>query len=80
MNTPIEQSLLDKLKALPPERIAEVRQFVDLLAASEEWTAAGVRLGDALGRLDALGLPPLSDEDIESEIRAARRGRGTRSG
>ncbi len=31
MNKMSEQALLDKLKALPPERIAEVEDFVDFL-------------------------------------------------
>ena len=33
MNTPNEQALLEKLKALPPERVAEVEDFVDFLRA-----------------------------------------------
>jgi hypothetical protein len=28
-----------------------------------------------LGRLDALGLPPITDEEIEEELQAARRQR-----
>jgi hypothetical protein len=31
MNKPNEQSLLEKLKQLPPERVAEVEDFVDFL-------------------------------------------------
>ena len=31
MNNPDEQALLDKLKQLPPERVAEVEDFVDFL-------------------------------------------------
>jgi len=33
MNSQIEQTLMDKLKALPPERVAEVEDFVDFLHA-----------------------------------------------
>ena len=33
MSTPNEQALLEKLKALPPERVAEVEDFVDFLRA-----------------------------------------------
>ena len=72
MNNPNEQAILDKLKALPPERVAEVKDFVEFLAAREARTAAGARLGESLARLDALNLPPLSDEEIEAEIQAAR--------
>ncbi len=31
MTNPIEQALLEKLKQLPPERVAEVEDFVDFL-------------------------------------------------
>ena len=33
MNNPNAQTLLEKLKALPPERAAEVEDFVDFLRA-----------------------------------------------
>ena len=72
LNNPNEQAILDKLKALPPERVAEVKDFVDFLATREARTAAGARLGESLARLEALNLPPLSDEEIEAEIQAAR--------
>lgn len=31
MNSPSEQSILENLKLLPPERVAEVADFVDFL-------------------------------------------------
>ena len=31
MNSPNEKALLEKLKSLPPERVAEVEDFVDFL-------------------------------------------------
>lgn len=31
MNHPNEQTILDKLRQLPPERVAEVEDFVDFL-------------------------------------------------
>ena len=33
MNNQSEQSILEKLKGLPPERVAEVEDFVDFLRA-----------------------------------------------
>ena len=33
MNSPNEQAILEKLKQLPPERVAEVEDFVDFLRA-----------------------------------------------
>ena len=78
MNNPNEQAILDKLKALPPERVAEVKDFVEFLAARETRAAAGARLGESLSRLDALNLPPLSDEEIAAEVQAARQDRAAR--
>lgn len=74
----IEPALIEKLQKLPPQRLAEVRDFVDFLAAREERVAAGARLGESLARLDSLGLPPFSDEEIEAEIQAARQDRAAR--
>lgn len=67
-----EQALIEKIRQLPPQRLAEVEDFVDFLRAREERAAAGVRLGESLARLDALNLPPLSDDEIAAEIEAAR--------
>ena len=71
----IEPALIEKLQKLPPQRLAEVKDFVEFLAAREERSAAGARLGESLTKLDALNLPPLSDEEIAAEIRAARQDR-----
>lgn len=70
--TTIESALIQKLQQLPPQRLAEVVDFVEFLAVREDRIAAGLRLGDSLARLDALNLPPLSDDDIAAEIQAAR--------
>lgn len=74
----IDPTLIDKLEKLSPQRLDEVRDFVEFLTIREEHAAAGARLGKALERLDALALPTLSDEEIEAEIRAARRERAAR--
>jgi Protein of unknown function (DUF2281) len=74
----IEQALIEKLQQLPPQRLAEVRDFVEFLAAREARAAAGERLGQTLAKLDALALPPLSDDEIEAEIQAARQDRTAR--
>ncbi len=74
----IEPTLIEKLQKLPPQRLAEVEDFVEFLAAREERAAAGARLGESLARLDALNLPPLSDEEIAAEIQAARQDRTAR--
>jgi hypothetical protein len=60
--TALEQRLMQSLKQLPPGRLAEVVDFVEFLAAREERAAAAARLGEAFARIDATGLPPLSDD------------------
>ncbi len=78
--TAIEIQLMERLKKLPPNRVAEVVDFVEFLASREERAAAAQRLGNGLARLDALKLPPISEDEVEEEIQAARRERGTRQG
>ncbi|MBQ1765410.1 MAG: DUF2281 domain-containing protein [Aquincola sp.] len=70
--TAIELQLLERLKQLPPARVAEVVDFVEFLASREERKLAVARLGDQLARLDALGLPAVSDEEVEAEVQASR--------
>jgi len=41
MNTRDPQTLIEKLKKLPPERMAEVEDFVDFLRARDEERALG---------------------------------------
>lgn len=36
MNARIEQAILEKLRQLPPERLAEVEDFVDFLRTRED--------------------------------------------
>jgi hypothetical protein len=78
--TAMEAQLLERLKKLPPSRVAEVADFVGFLAAREERAAAAQRLSDGLARLDALNLPPITEDEVDDEIRAARQERRTRQG
>jgi hypothetical protein len=75
-----DQSLIEKLKSLPPQRRAEVEDFVDFLKGREEVARdeAALRLGKAFEKLDALNLPPLTPEEVQAEIDAARRERAQR--
>jgi hypothetical protein len=73
--TAIESRLLERLRQLPPGRVAEVVDFVEFLAAREERTTAAARLGEAMAKLDALNLTPLSEDEIEEEVQAARQSR-----
>ena len=78
--TAIEAQLIERLKKLPPDRVAEVVDFVEFLAAKEERAAAAQRLSEGLARLDRLNLPPISEDEVEDEVQAARRERRTRQG
>lgn len=82
MNTRDPQALIEKLKDLPPERMAEVEDFVDFLRSREDEArdAAADRLGAAMAKLAALALPPMSAEEVQAEIDAARRERRERLG
>jgi hypothetical protein len=68
----IQQTLIQKLQKLPAQRLAEVEDFVEFLSVREARANAGARLGESLAKLDAANLPPVSDEEIEAEIAAAR--------
>jgi hypothetical protein len=74
MNAQAVEALVEKLKSLPPEQRAEVEDFVDFLRARKERTrdAAAQRLGEAFKKLDALNQSPLTAEEVEAEIYAAR--------
>ena len=78
--TAIEAQLIERLKKLPPSRVAEVVDFVDFLAAREERMAAAQRLTDGLAKLDVLDLPPITEDEVEVEVQAARRERRERLG
>lgn len=67
-----EQVLIEKIRQLPPQRLAEVVDFVEFLAAREARAGAGDRSGDALAKLDALNLPPISADEIATETAVAR--------
>lgn len=77
MNAQAVEALIEKLKALPPARRAEVADFVDFLAAKERNEA----LKDFLAVADQVaqaGVPALSPEEIEAEIDALRAERRAR--
>lgn len=73
--------LIDKLQRLPPERLAEVEDFVDFLEKrdAQARSEAAQRLGEAFARLDALDEPPMSADEIQAEIDAVRAERRARA-
>ena len=66
--TTIEAQLIERLKKLPPARVAEVVDFVDFLSLREERAAAARRLSSGLAALDALKQAPISDAEVEAEV------------
>lgn len=67
------ESLLQKIRTLPPQRVAEVADFVDFLRIREE-KARAQKLDELFGMMDQLASvqPMLTPEEIQSEIEAAR--------
>ncbi len=79
---PNAQALLEKIQALPPERLGEVEDFVDFLAAQTRRIAALDRLLAIAPALEAAGVASMTEEELQAEVdavRAARRARGARS-
>ncbi len=71
MNARDDQVLIEKLKSLPPQQRAEVEDFVDFLAARAKKRVAVDRLFDAMDKLAGVE-PPLTEDEIDAEIDAAR--------
>jgi len=72
------QDLLEKLKTLPPRRLAEVEDFVDFLARRESRSTALDRLLAVAPALEAAGEPQMTEEEIAAEIKATRAERRAR--
>ncbi len=78
MNATVEQALLSKIRTLTPQQVAEVEDFVEFLAAKSRKNAAIERLLAIAPALEAAGVPPMSEEEIDAEIQAARAERRAR--
>lgn len=64
--------LYEKLKALSPQRRAEVEDFMDFLARKEARSAAIDRLLMIAPALEAAGVQPITEDQIDAEIQASR--------
>lgn len=75
-----EEELLDKIRTLPPERVAEVEveDFVDFLARKQARSAALDRLLAIAPALEAAGAPRPTEEAIAAEVKAVRAERRAR--
>jgi anti-sigma factor ChrR (cupin superfamily) len=78
MNMTVEQNLLSKLRTLSAQQVAEVEDFVEFLAAKSKKRAALDRLLAIAPALAAAGAEPLSEDEIEAEVQAARNERRAR--
>lgn len=74
-----KQVLMEKIQALPPERIAEIEDFVDFLAGKTRRLEAADRLLAIAPALEAAGAPRLTEEEIDGEVKAVRAARRSRS-
>lgn len=76
MSTP-HQALLDKIKQLPPQRMAEVEDFVDFLRSRDKatWTGPAARASGSAqpslkGRFQGRAKVPVSIRDMDEAIAA----------
>ncbi|MGD9881843.1 MAG: hypothetical protein AB7F22_30790 [Reyranella sp.] len=70
-----KQVLVARIHALPAERIAEVEDFVDLVATKARRLSALERLLAVAPALEAAGAPRLTEEKIDAEVKAVRAAR-----
>jgi len=80
MNASVEQSLIAKIRALSPQEVTEVENFVEFLASKSKKRAAMERLLAIVPALEAAGAEPMSEDQIAAEVSAARTERRTRKG
>ncbi len=69
------QALIEKIRALPEERVAEVEDFVDFLAGKTSRAEALDWLLAIVPALEAAGAPPITKEQVEAEVKATIRWR-----
>jgi hypothetical protein len=72
------QSLIEKIRTLPAERLGEVEDFVDFIASKTRRLEALDRLLAIAPALEAAGVAPPTEEEIMTEIKAVRSDRRNR--
>jgi hypothetical protein len=72
MNASNEQILIAKLRALPPDKQAEVLDFVEFVSARASRRAALDWIVAVAPALAAAGIEPLTEAQISDEINASR--------
>lgn len=77
---PTPQALIEKIQALPPERLGEVEDFIDFISSKARRLAALDRLLAIAPAIEAAGVPPMSEDEIQAEVDAVRAARRQRRG
>lgn len=72
------QALIAKIQALPADRLAQVEDFVDFLSTKTRRQEALDRLLAIAPALEAAGVPPMTEEEIQAEVDAVRAQRRAR--
>lgn len=72
------KALIEKIEALPAERIVEVEDFVEFLSAKARREAALDRLLGVAPAIEAAGAPPITEDEIMAEVKLVRAGRKAR--
>ena len=75
---PNVEGLIEKIQALPPEQIAEVEAFVEFVGAKTRRLAALDRLLAIVPALEAAGVPPMTESEVQAEVDVVRTARRTR--
>jgi hypothetical protein len=72
MNQRADEALIARINQLPPERRAQVEDFVDFLAAQERRREAGEALRTMWAKMPQEELTPEIERMIVEEVRAYR--------
>ncbi len=80
MNAITEKTLIAKLRALPPEKQAEVMDFVEFVTARAVRRSGIDQLLAIAPALVAAGIQPMAEDEISAEIKAVRAARREQSG
>lgn len=80
MNAVVDQVLISRIGTLSPQQVAEVADFVEFLAAKQAKQAALARLLSIAPELEAAGVEPMTMDEINAEVKAARAERRARLG
>ena len=72
MNPQYEQALVSKIRNLSPQQVVEVEDFVEFLCSRKAKDTAFDRLLALAPALEAAGAQPVSIQDADAEVKAAR--------